>query len=76
MRTVLFITPFPTQTMEYVRAAASLDEIRMLGIAQEVPGGGDAGVFADLVTMDNADDPAQLVAAIKTVSETIGIEYG
>jgi len=72
MRNVLFITPFPSNTMESVRAAASLDEVRMLGIAQEVPGGGDAEVFADLVTVDSTDDPAQLVAAARVLESRHG----
>ena len=72
MRNVLFITPFPSKTMEYVRPAASLDAVRMLGIAQEVPGGGDAEVFADLVTVDNTDDPAQLVAAARVLESRHG----
>lgn len=120
MRNVLFITPFPGNTMEYARAAASLEEVRMLGIAQEVPGGGDAEVFGRLrgpargvgpgrvlrVTgVDRAQelvgrllveaslpwpgaphsdgdiivrrpDTKVITAAIKTISETIGIEYG
>jgi biotin carboxylase len=72
MRNVLFITPFPSQAMEYVRAAASLDEVRMLGIVQKVPGGGDAEVFAELVTVDSTDDPAQLVAAARALESRHG----
>lgn len=63
MRNVLFVTPFPTRSMEYVRAAVGLDEVRMLGITQEPLHGADAEVFAELVTVDNTDDPAQLIAA-------------
>ena len=72
MRNVLFITPFPSRSMEYVRAAAGLDQVRMLGITQEAPGGGDAEVFADVVTVDHTDDPAQLVAAARVLESRHG----
>jgi hypothetical protein len=72
MRNVLYITPFPSSTMEYVRAVASLDEVRILCIAQQVPGGGDAELFADLVTVDSTDDPAQLVAAARVLESRHG----
>jgi biotin carboxylase len=72
MRNVLFITPSPSNAMEHVRAAANLDEVRLLGIVQEVPVGGDAEVFADLVTVDNTDDPAQLVAAARVLESRHG----
>ena len=55
MRNVVFVTPFPTKAMDYVRAAAGLDEVRMLGITQEVPHGGDLAVFADLAQLAAVD---------------------
>jgi ATP-grasp domain len=72
MRNVLFVTPYPSRSMEYVRAAAGLDEVRMLGITQEVPGGGDADVFTDLVTVADTDDAAQLVAAARVLESRHG----
>jgi len=65
MRNVLFITPNPSRAMEYVRAAAGLDDVRMLGITQDAPGGSDAEVFADVMTVDDTDDLAQMVAAAR-----------
>jgi biotin carboxylase len=72
MRNVLFVTPNPSKCMEYVRAAAGLSEVRMLSITQKAPSGGDAEVFADLVTVDNADDPVQLVAAARELERRHG----
>jgi biotin carboxylase len=72
MRNVVFVTPFPSKAMKEVRAAAGLDEVRMLGITQEVPRGGDAEAFADLVTVDDTDDPAQLVAAVRVIERRHG----
>jgi biotin carboxylase len=72
MRNVVFVTPFPSRSMDYVRAAAGLDDVRMLGITQEVPRGGDAEVFADVVTVDDGDDAAQLVAAARVLERRHG----
>jgi len=72
MRNVVFVTPFPSKAMQEVRAAAGLREVRMLGITQEVPRDGDADAFADLVTVDDADDPAQLVAAARVLERRHG----
>jgi hypothetical protein len=58
--------------MDWVRAAAGLDDVRMLGITKEVPRGGDVEVFADLVTVDDGDDAAQLVAAARVLERRHG----
>src|SRR6185295_14910627 len=47
MRNVVFVTPVPARSMEEVRAAAGLSDVRLLGITQQVPRGGDAEPFAD-----------------------------
>ncbi|HEX3763055.1 MAG TPA: ATP-grasp domain-containing protein [Kofleriaceae bacterium] len=66
MRNVVFVAPFPLDTtMRFARAAAGLDDVRMLGIMQEPPRGSDAGMFADLVTVNDGLDPSQLVAAAR-----------
>ncbi len=72
MRNVVFATPFPSKAMDYARGAAGLGEVRILGITQEVPRGGDAEVFADLVTVDDTDDLAQLVAAARVLERRHG----
>jgi biotin carboxylase len=72
MRNVVFVAPFPSRAMKEVRAAAGLGEVRLLGIMQEAPGGDDAGVFADLATVDDTDDPVQLVAAARALERRHG----
>jgi hypothetical protein len=74
MRNVVFVAPYPSRgdTMDWVRAAAGLDDVRMLGITKEVPRGGDVEVFADLVTVDDGDDAAQLVAAARVLERRHG----
>jgi biotin carboxylase len=72
MRNVVFVTPFPKNAMEHVLAAASRDEVRLLGIVQEPLRDGDAGVFADVMTVDDTDDPAQLLAAARVLEDRHG----
>jgi biotin carboxylase len=72
MRNVVFVTPSLSGSIEAVRATASLGEVRMLGITQQVPRGGDAELFADLVTVDDTDDPTQLVAAARVLERRHG----
>ena len=72
MRNVVFVTPIPGRAIKEVRAAAGLSEVRLLGITQEAARGGDAKLFADLVTVDNTDDPAQVVAAARVLERRHG----
>src|SRR4051812_11928964 len=49
-RNVVFVAPFPTDiTMRFVRAAARLPDVRLLGIVHTPPSGEDAAVYHDLV---------------------------
>lgn len=64
MRNVLFVAPFPLETtMRFVRAAAALDGVRVLGVVQEPPRGDDAGCYADVVTVADGLDTRQLIEA-------------
>lgn len=49
-RNVVVCAPFPVETtLRFVRAAARLDDVRLLGIVTEPPQGEDAKLFHDLV---------------------------
>jgi biotin carboxylase len=72
MRNVVFVTPFPSRSMDYTRAAAGLGEVRMLGITQEAPRGDDAEVFADRIAVDDTDNSAQVVAAARELERRHG----
>ena len=50
-RNVVFVAPFPIETtMRFVRAAARLDDVRLLGVVHTPPTeGDDARVYADVV---------------------------
>ena len=50
LRNVVFAAPFPTDvTMRFVRAAAKLKGVRLLGICHTPPSGKDARLFHDVV---------------------------
>jgi len=73
MRNVVFVAPFPLETtLRFVRAVARLAGVRLLGVAQESPGGEDRGLFADLVTVSDALDPRQLLEATRLLERRHG----
>jgi formate-dependent phosphoribosylglycinamide formyltransferase (GAR transformylase) len=49
-RNVVFVAPFPIETtMRFVRAAARLDDVRLLGVVHTHPEGDDARLYHDVV---------------------------
>src|SRR4051812_39975216 len=73
MRNVVFVAPFPLDTtMRFARAAAGLGDVRLLGILQEPPRGGDAGLFVDLVTVRDGLDTRQLIEAARVLERRHG----
>ena len=73
MRNVVFVAPFPLDTtMRFARAAAGLGDVRLLGILQEPPRGGDAGLFVDLVTVRDGLDARQLIEAARMLERRHG----
>lgn len=49
-RNVVFVAPFPSHaTMRFVRAAASLDDVRLLGVVHTPPPGDELGLYHDVV---------------------------
>jgi biotin carboxylase len=73
MRNVVFVAPFPLETtLRFVRAVASLGGVRLLGIAQEPPGGADRALYADLVTVRDALDTRQLLEATQLLERRHG----
>lgn len=73
MRNVVFVAPFPLETtLRFVRAAARLSGVRLLGVAQEPPGGEDRRLFTDLVTVGDALDTRQLLDAVRLLEKRHG----
>lgn len=73
MRNVVFAAPFPLETtMRFARAVGRLPGVRMLGIAQEAPGGEDRSLFADVVTVADGLDAGQLLQATRLFESRYG----
>lgn len=73
MRNVVFVAPFPLETtMRFARAVGRLAGVRMLGIAQDSPGGEDRALFADVVTVRDGLDTRQLVEAARLLQRRHG----
>jgi len=73
MRNVVFVAPFPLETtMRFARAVSRLGGIRLLGIAQEAPGGEDRALFGDVVTVRDGLDTRQLVEAARLLEKRYG----
>jgi biotin carboxylase len=73
MRNVVFAAPFPLETtMRFARAAAALDDVRLLGIVQEPPGEADARLFADAARVSDGLATDQLIDAARLLERRHG----
>jgi biotin carboxylase len=73
MRNVVFSAPFPLETtMRFARAAARLDDVRLLGLVQEPPPGDDAKLFSDFVGVADGLDTRQLIEGAKLLEQRHG----
>ena len=73
MRNVVFAAPFPLHTtLRFARAAARLDNVRLLGLVQELPRGEDAKLFADAVTVADGLDTRQLIEGAQLLQKRHG----
>ncbi|MBI2892904.1 MAG: ATP-grasp domain-containing protein [Deltaproteobacteria bacterium] len=73
MRNVVFAAPFPLETtMRFARAAAGLEDVRLLGIVHEPPAGADAGLYADVVGVADGLDARQLLDAAAVLQRRHG----
>jgi phosphoribosylaminoimidazole carboxylase (NCAIR synthetase) len=72
-RNVIFAAPFPTDiTMRFVRAAARLQDVRLLGIVHTPPQGEDAGVYQDLVQVTDPLATKDLIEATEVLRRRHG----
>jgi biotin carboxylase len=58
--------------MRFVRAAARLADVRLLGIVQAPLGGEDARLFSDMVRVDDAHRTEDLIAAVDVLRKRHG----
>ncbi|CAN5575723.1 carbamoyl phosphate synthase large subunit [soil metagenome] len=74
MRNVVFVAPFPLETtMRFARAVGRLAGVRMLGIAQEAPGGEDRALFGEVITVGDGLETRQLVEAARLLEKRHGV---
>jgi len=76
IRNVIFAAPFPADiTMRFVRAAARLDNIRLLGIVHTPPSGEDANIFHDYVRVTEPLDVNDLIGATELLRRRHGAPF-
>jgi biotin carboxylase len=72
-RNVVFVAPFPLETtMRFARAAGLLPDVKLLAVAQELPGGDDGRIYADAVTVRDGLDSRQLIEAADVLKRRHG----
>jgi biotin carboxylase len=75
-RNVVFAAPFPADiTMRFVRAAARLHDVRLLGIVHTPPSGEDAHVFHDFVRVTEPLSVTDLLDATEVLRRRHGEPY-
>jgi biotin carboxylase len=73
MRPVIFVAPFAFEaTLRFVRAAASLPNVKLLGIMQDAPTGEGRRLFDDFVQVEDAMSAAHLVRAVDALRRKHG----
>ncbi len=73
MRNVIFAAPFQLDTTyRFVRAAARLSNVRLLGLVAQTPRGADADVFADFEIVRDPLDARQLIDAAHSLARRHG----
>ncbi|HKE17242.1 MAG TPA: ATP-grasp domain-containing protein [Kofleriaceae bacterium] len=73
MRNVVFAAPFPLETtLRFARAAAGLDDVRLLAIVQEPPAGDDGRLFADVVRVGDGLATGELIEAARLLERRHG----
>ncbi len=71
-RNVIFFAPFPIEaTMRFVRAAAKLDDVRLLGVVHTPPRG-EAKLFHDIVRITEPESLPDLLDAVEVLRRRHG----
>ena len=72
-RRVVFVSRNMTgESLRHARAIKSLDGVRLLGVAEHLPGDQDKQVFAEVARVRDAHDPNQLIAAARELATKHG----
>jgi formate-dependent phosphoribosylglycinamide formyltransferase (GAR transformylase) len=72
-RNVIFVAPFPIETtMRFVRAAANVENVRLLGICHTPPEGDDARLFHDIVRVTRPLDGGDIIEGVDVLRRRHG----
>lgn len=72
-RNVIFVAPYPIETtMRFVRAAARLDDVKLLGLVNEPPQGQEAGVYDDMVRVTRPLDVNDILEGVEVLQRRHG----
>ena len=70
---MIFVAPFPSDvTMRFVRAAATLEDVRLLGIGHSPPPGDEANLFHDFVRVTGPTSFEDLVEGVDVLRKRHG----
>lgn len=74
-RNVVFVAPFPADvTMRFVRAAAKLDDVKLLGVVHTPPPNAHE-LYDDMVRIENPMDQGELIEAVERLKRRHGQPY-
>lgn len=72
-RNIIFVSPrLVGESLQGARAVARLNSVRLLGICEQLTHPIDAGVFSDVVRVDDPHDSSQLIVA----ANRLALQYG
>lgn len=72
-RNVVFVAPFPSDpTLRFIRAAAKLEDVRLLGIVHTAPTGEDARLFHDMVRITDPLSAQDVIEGVEVMKRRHG----
>ncbi len=75
-RNVVFVQPFPSEaSMRFVRAAARVADVKLLGVVHAMPIGEDRRLYDDAVHVDDPTDAKETIAAIDLLRRRHGAPF-
>jgi biotin carboxylase len=75
-RNVVFVQPFPSEaSMRFVRAAARVSDVKLLGIVHTMPSGEDRRLYDDAVHIDDPTDLHEVIGAVELLQKRHGAPF-
>ena len=72
-RNVIFVAPYPIETtMRFARAAARLDDVKLLGLVNEAPSGNDGRIYDDIVRVTRPLDVGDILEGVEVLRRRHG----